>query len=142
MESRRRWGTWFRFPIQATQPVIVKHHVIGNELTAVLPVNSMTQMNNMGTGFRKFPACCQVPFHILRRVGMCFIIKYFRVQCPIITDQPFHPGRINVCFVFGDIRVKTDNVTIGPNNDVTAILRCAEFIPPRNVLIHFTSLSQ
>ena len=89
--ERARFG---KASTQAVQPVKVKYHVVSDELPAVcrryiLPVNSLTQMDNMSAWVRELPAFRQLAFHVLGRMPGYFVVPYCRVQCPVIRRPVF-----------------------------------------------------
>ena len=68
------------------------------------------------------------------------IVPFLRVNRPVISDQSFHPGRLDGSKPLVKIRVKILDIP-GGNRHFTAVLRCAEFIPPPvGCLFHNTPL--
>ena len=120
---------------QTEQTVIVKCCVISGKLAAVgrryvLPADSFTEMNSECFGICKFPAFYQVPLHKLCRTEMSVVSVYRRVQCPVIGEKSFHPGRVDIRQHFREKRVEIGDIPINTQDDFAAVLRLAEFFPP------------
>src|SRR5271157_4921145 len=105
----------------------MKKDIIGGKLPAVggrdiPPMNPFTEMDDVSGWVRKFPTFRQVALLVFRRVPGDPVIPHFRVSRPVISNQSFQPGAVNIGQSLGEIRVEINNIPAGSNDYFIAIL--------------------
>ena len=97
----------------------------------VLPVDAFAQVGDVGAGVGHSPACGQLALHVLRGAPVRLEIEDGRVQRPVVGDQPFQPGGMDVAArrIKG---VEIHDIVIGADDQFPAVFRLPR-VPPTNL---------